>query len=699
MAGDAIQARVFISYSRADQAAAQRIRDALNMRGFEAFLDVHDIAPAEDWRRRLGALIRSAEKIVFLISPDSVASKICDWEVNHAEKLGKPVIPLVIRETPVEEVPDRLSRLNFIFFRKETEQAAALKAIESALTIDLAWEREKTRISNLAEEWNNSGRPHHLLTWRDDAIRALEVWRDEHPQTSHAPTETQLAFIFECRRRFTIRQRWIRSALATGLTVMTSLVVVAVFLGLQSEERRVEAVSQRQIAQKNFATAESALSTLLINTVKNLEDIQGVQPAAVLRIMGEVQKGLEILGTNDPDNSRIRLMKAEAFLEIGDVLVKTGLAEKGLSSYQRGLQIVRSIDGDRPHEINLKNLISSILLRIGDIHIENGNSSNGLIAHKEGVELLRQIADAFPKEKEARYNLGRSLLSIGVINFRTGDTESALLKYEESTEILSLLVYEFPEVTDYRNTLASARRSMARAHVELGDKRRAAAEFLQVKKIAESLVSREPENKLFQRNLGLALLEHGEELLAWGAGSGAYQAIKDGHDILRALSNAEPDNTTFKYDLSLALLGVGAVLEHWEDNNGANLAYRNSFEIILSLYETEPQNIRFQNQLSVALQKIGDFKLGIGLKREAREAFEESLAINKSLSRAEPNNIVLLRNLITSYERMASFDPSTNWCAAARLVQRLENAGKLATRHGRMAQRVRSNCAANESPL
>jgi hypothetical protein len=36
MAGDAIQARVFISYSRADQAAAQRIRDALNMRGFEA---------------------------------------------------------------------------------------------------------------------------------------------------------------------------------------------------------------------------------------------------------------------------------------------------------------------------------------------------------------------------------------------------------------------------------------------------------------------------------------------------------------------------------------------------------------------------------------------------------------------------------------------------------------------------------------
>jgi len=48
-----------------------------------------NIAPGENWRDRLGRLIERAEAVVFIISPDSVRSQVCDWEINHAELVNK----------------------------------------------------------------------------------------------------------------------------------------------------------------------------------------------------------------------------------------------------------------------------------------------------------------------------------------------------------------------------------------------------------------------------------------------------------------------------------------------------------------------------------------------------------------------------------------------------------------------------------
>ena len=62
--------KVFISYARADGAAlAEDLVTGLELASFEPFLDRHDIAAAEDWEARLGALIQSADTVVFIISP------------------------------------------------------------------------------------------------------------------------------------------------------------------------------------------------------------------------------------------------------------------------------------------------------------------------------------------------------------------------------------------------------------------------------------------------------------------------------------------------------------------------------------------------------------------------------------------------------------------------------------------------------
>src|SRR5262245_16936719 len=66
--------KVFISYSRKDEDFAEDLLAGLVVAGFEPYLDKRDIVAGEDWAGRLGRLIESADTVIFVISPDAVAS-------------------------------------------------------------------------------------------------------------------------------------------------------------------------------------------------------------------------------------------------------------------------------------------------------------------------------------------------------------------------------------------------------------------------------------------------------------------------------------------------------------------------------------------------------------------------------------------------------------------------------------------------
>src|ERR1700691_4056497 len=123
MAADDEQARarepkaiIFISYSRKNMAFADRLEGALKTRGFEPLIDREEIYAFEDWWKRIEALIGRADTIVFVLSPDSVASEVCGKEVAHALALNKRFAPIVCRRPDDNAIPEALRRLNFIFF-------------------------------------------------------------------------------------------------------------------------------------------------------------------------------------------------------------------------------------------------------------------------------------------------------------------------------------------------------------------------------------------------------------------------------------------------------------------------------------------------------------------------------------------------------------------------------------------------------
>jgi hypothetical protein len=274
--------KVFISYARRDGAAfAEDLVDALDVAGFDAFLDRNDIAAGEDWERRLEGLIAAADTVVYVVTPGSVLSERCGWEIRTAESLNKRIVPVVAIEVPEAGTPAWLGRLNYIFFDGRQTFSRALKQLSTALTTDATWIREHTRIAELAERWIQRGRPDVLLL-RGPELEAAQQWIAGASDTGPQPSDLHRSFIdasadheqnqaaLEAERLAAVgvEQTAKEEALkrlsrrtALGLAASGILAVAAIgFFGwsLNAEGRFREAQRAAEMAQQNSIDAEIA---------------------------------------------------------------------------------------------------------------------------------------------------------------------------------------------------------------------------------------------------------------------------------------------------------------------------------------------------------------------------------------------------------------------------------------------------------
>ena len=109
------QSKVFISYSRADLAFTDELAAALGMSAdFDILFDRVGIGHGEEWKERLSRLILECDTMVFVLSPDSVSSEVCAWEIKEARRLSKRIVTILWRTVDFTRVPVGLSAINAV---------------------------------------------------------------------------------------------------------------------------------------------------------------------------------------------------------------------------------------------------------------------------------------------------------------------------------------------------------------------------------------------------------------------------------------------------------------------------------------------------------------------------------------------------------------------------------------------------------
>jgi WD40 repeat protein len=266
----------FISYSRKDIAFVDRLEGALKARGVDARVDREDIEKGEEWWTRIQQLIAEADTVIFVLSPDSANSPVCQNEVDFAEGLKKRLIAIVVWNLEGHPAPAALARLNWIFFTANPAAGAsgdfdqATDELVRALETNIEWIREHTRLGLLALRWDAHGRPHEMEL-RGEELSAAETWLTTRPKKAPDPTDIHRAYITESRRAATAERE---AALVNQKRIADA--------ERQAREAAERIVAEQQKALAHLREAQIAQSRFLADQARQQRAVDGDAVTALL---------------------------------------------------------------------------------------------------------------------------------------------------------------------------------------------------------------------------------------------------------------------------------------------------------------------------------------------------------------------------------------------------------------------------------
>ena len=276
--------KVFVSYSRHDLAFTLRLVEALEARALNVLIDTRDLPLAVEFQKELLGFIRQADTVVYVVSPDSIASPWVVWEIQQVELLSKRLAPVVARNVQDAAVPEGIRKINYVLFTGANAEGDGFEkqvdALAAALKTDIEWIKAHTRWAERGRLWHEQGqRPAQLL--RGHELEQAEGWSVRQPLEAPPLTPLQREYISASRKSATRRQRyWISgSALVSAFTAGLAIV----------------AFGQKQAAD---ASAAEARRTLALADQRKAADLSAQQPG---RALGYLARAIR----NHPENPAI----------------------------------------------------------------------------------------------------------------------------------------------------------------------------------------------------------------------------------------------------------------------------------------------------------------------------------------------------------------------------------------------------------
>ncbi|MFN6497512.1 MAG: eIF2A-related protein [Nostoc sp. DedQUE01] len=268
---------VFISYSRRDKEFVVVLQDALKAHNRDTWVDWKDIPLTADWWAEIQAGIEATNTFVFVITPDSVVSKVCNQEIDHAVKNNKRLVPIVRREGfDMEQVNPALAKHNWLFFRQEDDFNTVFPKLIQAIDTNLEYVKAHTRLLLRALEWENKGRNDSFLL-RGSDLQEAEHWLATSAAKEPLLTEQQKNYISKSREAEDAQQRLVQAGnkasqmVRIGSGILGVTLVLAVIAGVWAGKTIRTAEEKIQEAQEGTRLEQEGVAALQQFEIQSIE--------------------------------------------------------------------------------------------------------------------------------------------------------------------------------------------------------------------------------------------------------------------------------------------------------------------------------------------------------------------------------------------------------------------------------------------
>lgn len=176
-------ARIFVSYSRQDQAFARRLAASLSDMGADVWIDVEDIPVGMKWSSAIQQGLDTGQLLIVVISPDSMASRNVEDEWQYYLDQGKPVVPILLHPANIHF---QLNRIQYIDFHQQ-DYATALHQLYGQLKskgLALNAPRETSEVAKAMPDFDTMT-PQQIEHWMEE-LRKRQL-RHQTPMATPPP--------------------------------------------------------------------------------------------------------------------------------------------------------------------------------------------------------------------------------------------------------------------------------------------------------------------------------------------------------------------------------------------------------------------------------------------------------------------------------------------------------------------------------
>lgn len=144
---------VFFSYARVDAPIVRLFAEELRAAGIDVSLDTEFLRPGERFEVVILDRVRSADALIFFVSPSSLQSRWVETELlAFSESSNKVIFPVLINGAGYEDLPGSLAAYQALLVPDDSAIPAAARQLAEALTSQLSTANSLSRPAELSPE-------------------------------------------------------------------------------------------------------------------------------------------------------------------------------------------------------------------------------------------------------------------------------------------------------------------------------------------------------------------------------------------------------------------------------------------------------------------------------------------------------------------------------------------------------------------
>jgi tetratricopeptide (TPR) repeat protein len=338
----------------------------------------------------------------------------------------------------------------------------------------------------------------------------------------------------------------------------------------------------------------------------------------------------ETLRATDPTNAQSRRELAASYRKIGNILLETSDAPRGLQLLRKALAIDLDLAQENRTDPNIRRDLAQIHNDVGQALEYRGEMPAALEQQRQALALREELALRDLSDSKAQRDLCVSRINTGRIFFLSGDIPAALTINSKALDVAQRLLARDPTNADYRRLVAIAHQNNGDYRAQSGDIEGARESFQKKIALDEQAVAADSANVQARRDFAYSSERLGILSAQLGDRAEAMRYFQRNLSTREKIVADDPQNLDARYALTIAEAEVAlSTAQEGQRDHALELCRQTIGELEgLSL---DPTNVYLCGLRARAYDYLGDTYSALAANEEdwqnARRNYERSLAL------------------------------------------------------------------------